>query len=87
MQNAESGNYSYVEDYTNSSSTEIAIRQKIGIIGGELSVRFPFELSTANFPTIEIVLGQNPVYTIIHSLLSDDFITTRNNGIYNMTTQ
>lgn len=38
MQNAESGNYSYVEDYTNSSSTEIAIRQKIGIIGGELSV-------------------------------------------------
>lgn len=38
MQNAENGNYSYVEDYTNTSSTEIAIRQKIGIVGGELNI-------------------------------------------------
>lgn len=38
LQNAESGNYSYVEDYSNSSSAEIAIRQKVGITGGELSV-------------------------------------------------
>lgn len=38
MQNPESGNYSYVEDYSNNSSTEISIKQKIGIVGGELSV-------------------------------------------------
>ena len=38
LQNAENGNYSYIEDYSNNSSTEISIRQKIGIIGGELNI-------------------------------------------------
>lgn len=38
MQNPENGNYSYIEDFSNSSSTEVSIRQKIGIIGGELNV-------------------------------------------------
>lgn len=38
MQNPTNGTYSYIEDYSNSSSTEIAIRQKVGIIGGELNV-------------------------------------------------
>ncbi len=38
MQSFEDGNYSYVEDYSNNSSTEIAIRQKVGIVGGEFSI-------------------------------------------------
>lgn len=38
MQNPENGNYSYIEDFYNSSSTEVSIKQKIGIVGGELNV-------------------------------------------------
>lgn len=38
MQNSTDGNYSYIEDYSNNSSTQIAIRQKIGITGGELNI-------------------------------------------------
>lgn len=61
MQNAESGNYSYVEDYTNSSSTEIAIRQKIGIIGGELSVSSRLNY-LREFSNNRDRFGTNPLY-------------------------
>ncbi|SHF66374.1 Outer membrane protein TolC [Bacteroides faecichinchillae] len=61
MQNAESGNYSYVEDYTNSSSTEIAIRQKIGIIGGELSVSSRLNY-LREFSNHRDRFGTNPLY-------------------------
>lgn len=61
MQNAESGNYSYVEDYTNSSSTEVAIRQKIGIIGGELSVSSRLNY-LREFSNNRDRFGTNPLY-------------------------
>ena len=61
MQNAESGNYSYVEDYTNSSSTEIAILQKIGIIGGELSVSSRLNY-LREFSNNRDRFGTNPLY-------------------------
>lgn len=38
MQNPITGNYSYVEDYSNNSSTGITIRQKIGMVDGELNI-------------------------------------------------
>lgn len=61
MQNSESGNYSYVEDYTNNSSTEIAIRQKIGIIGGELSVSSRLNY-LREFSNNRDRFGTNPLY-------------------------
>ncbi|MDD3038234.1 TolC family protein [Bacteroides sp.] len=61
MQNAESGNYSYVEDYTNSSSTEIAIRQKIGIVGGELRVSSRLNY-LREFSNNRDRFGTNPLY-------------------------
>lgn len=38
MQNSTNGNYSYVEDYSNSSNTGVTIQQKVGITGGEFSI-------------------------------------------------
>jgi len=38
MQNPVTGEYSYVHDYSNSSSTNITVSQKIGITGGYLSL-------------------------------------------------
>lgn len=38
LQQASDGNYSYVEDYANTGSVGMNIRQKIGIFGGELSI-------------------------------------------------
>lgn len=61
LQNAESGNYSYVEDYTNNSSTEIAIRQKIGITGGELSVSSRLNY-LREFSNNRDRFGTNPLY-------------------------
>ena len=61
MQNSESGNYSYVEDYSNNSSTEIAIRQKVGIIGGELSVSSRLNY-LREFSNNRNRFGTNPLY-------------------------
>lgn len=61
MQNSESGNYSYIEDYSNSSSTEIAIRQKVGIIGGELSVSSRLNY-LREFSNNRNRFGTNPLY-------------------------
>lgn len=38
LQDPISGQYSYVEDYSNSSSTDISISQKIGMTGGSISL-------------------------------------------------
>lgn len=38
LQQATDGKYSYIEDYSNTGSTGINIRQKIAVTGGELSV-------------------------------------------------
>lgn len=38
MQNSENGNYSYVEDFSNSGNMAISIHQKIGFLGGELDI-------------------------------------------------
>lgn len=38
LQNPSDGSYSYVQDYSNSSSTNVSISQKIGITGGSLSL-------------------------------------------------
>lgn len=38
LQQPADGSYSYVEDYSNNSSTGLSVRQKIGITGGELSI-------------------------------------------------
>lgn len=38
LQDPVSGSYSYVKDYSNSSSTEISISQKVGITGGSFSL-------------------------------------------------
>lgn len=61
MQNAENGNYSYIEDYTNTSSTEVAIRQKIGIIGGELNISSRLNY-LREFSYDRNRFGANPLY-------------------------
>lgn len=61
MQNSESGNYSYVEDYSNNSSAEIAIRQKIGIIGGEFSISSQLNY-LREFSNNRNRFGTNPLY-------------------------
>lgn len=38
LQHPEDGSYSYIEDYTNNSSTGLSVRQKVGITGGELTI-------------------------------------------------
>lgn len=38
MQNPVDGSYSYVDDYSNTSNAGITVKQKVGIIGGTLSV-------------------------------------------------
>lgn len=38
LQDPTSGQYSYVEDYSNSSSTDISVSQKIGMTGGSISL-------------------------------------------------
>lgn len=38
LQKATDGNYSYIKDYSNNSSVGMSIRQKIGMLGGELSI-------------------------------------------------
>lgn len=38
LQNSINGNYSYVEDFSNTSSTGVTIRQKISAIDGELNI-------------------------------------------------
>lgn len=61
MQNSENGNYSYVEDYSNNSNTEVAIRQKIGIIGGELKVSSRLNY-LREFSNNRNRFGSNPLY-------------------------
>lgn len=61
MQNSESGNYSYIEDYSNNSSAEIAIRQKIGIIGGEFSISSQLNY-LREFSNNRNRFGTNPLY-------------------------
>lgn len=61
MQNSTNGTYAYIEDYSNSSSTEIAIRQKIGIVGGELNVSSRLNY-LREFSYNRDRFGTNPLY-------------------------
>lgn len=61
MQNYENGDYTYVEDYSNSSSAEVAIRQKVGWLGGELSVSSRLNY-LREFSNNRNRFGTNPVY-------------------------
>lgn len=60
MQNPITGNYSYVEDYSNNSSTGITIRQKIGMVDGELNISSHLSL-LREFSNNRNRFGSNPL--------------------------
>ena len=75
LQNASDGSYSYVEDYSNSSSGGVNIKQKIGITGGEITAgsslnylrefsrnRNSFNSTIFNFGYSQSLLGGGKTY-------------------------
>lgn len=60
MQHPEDGSYSYVEDYSNNSAAGLAVRQKVGIIGGELTVNSNFNF-LREFSSNRNRFGTNPL--------------------------
>ena len=83
MQNSESGNYSYVEDYSNNSSTEIAIRQK-SVSSEASSVSVHDSTTSGNSPITEIVLELIHFTSTIRNPSSEVSIITRGKEVYSM---
>ena len=73
MQNSESGNYSYVEDYSNNSSTEIAS-----------SVSVHASTTSGNFRITGIVLELIHFTSTIRNPSSEVSIITRGKEVYSM---
>jgi outer membrane protein TolC len=86
LQNPNDASYSHVEDYSNSSSVGLSVRQKVGLTGGDLSLNsnlsylneFSFERSSFSSTPINISYSQQLVGSR-KILLFERSLTTQKN--------